>query len=98
MDAVEQSQYVRNAYFQLKQALWQKDALLKLAAVRVKNPDWYDRHLRLMELVSSQIEAALMEANPHRAIRYVYVLSVYAQEVEKKMNRDFGSVEARLVR
>lgn len=98
MNAEEQAQYVQSAYFRTLESLYRKDSLLKLAAVHARNPKWYNRSFRLMELFSAQVEAALMEANLHRAVRYVCALSVCVRDIMDRMNQDFCSVEAGLVR
>ena len=98
MDAVEQTQYVRRAYLRVVEELYRKSFLLKLAAVHPGDPDWYDRHLQMLELLSALAEAGLMDANPRRAIRYICALSVCAKDVLERTNRDFERIEAGLVR
>ena len=98
MDALEQSRYIRRAYLRVMDHFLQKKFLLRLAAVRCENRNWYDRQLRMADLLSAQVDAALMQADPHRALRYVCALSACMRKLKERANRDFDAIEGRLIR
>ncbi len=90
MNTEKQILLLRAAYLKKIRVLYTQKFRMKLIVVCSQDKKWYELHLHNIDVISSIIEHTIMENNPRRTMRYLYLLSISIKELIQKTEIDYA--------